>query len=764
MTATIALIGNPNCGKTTIFNGLTGLNQRVGNWPGVTVERKQGYYRDQDLVVEVVDLPGVYALDAEEGTGVDEQIARNFLLEEAYDLVVNILDAANLERNFYLTSQLLDRGVPLILVLNMIDRAQANGISIDSQVLSQRLGIPVLPFCAKQKPYFDQLRQAIRLALQDRPIVTVRAPQLPIIEEAIADLLTKGAKDRGQALAWLQYLESVPKEEVPHLHQWRRRIHQTLEEDIDLVIADSRYHWIHHLMADVLKRGDRPATTVSDRIDQIVLNRWLGVPIFLGVMYMVFLISINVGGAFIDFFDIGVGALVVGWPTQVLETLHAPGWLIGLLAEGVGGGIQTTATFIPQIGLLFIFLTFLEDSGYLARAAFVMDRLMRWMGLPGKSFLPMIVSFGCNIPGIMATRTLENRLDRLMTILMVPFMSCGARLPVYALLVAAFFPRNGQNIVFLLYLSGIVAAIFTGFVMKRTLFQGEIAPFVIELPPYHLPTLRGVFLRAWERLKAFLGRAGKMIVTLVVILGLLNSVGTDGSFGKKDSTQSILSAFSRQITPVFSPMGIEPDNWPATVGLFTGVFAKEVMVGTMDALYTELARQESQEASAGDDAAPFSVWEQLRQAVLSVPENLSKLGQQMLDPLGFQVLQGADNPKAAAEVQQVHYTTFGQMVQQFGTPTAAIAFLLFVLLYFPCVSATAAVYRETNLGWTIFVVTWTTGFAYWVATGYYQIMTFTAHPVFSALWLVSLGVVMAIVIMALKYYGDRRHFSSPQEV
>ncbi|BAC09292.1 Fe(2+) transporter permease subunit FeoB [Thermosynechococcus vestitus] len=764
MAAIIALIGNPNCGKTTIFNGLTGANQRVGNWPGVTVERKQGGYRDQDLVVEVVDLPGVYALDAEESTGVDEQIARNFLLEGEYDLVINILDAANLERNFYLTTQLLDRGVPLILVLNMIDRAQANGMSIDTQGLSQRLGIPVLPFCAKQKAYFDQLRQAIRLALQDRPISTVRAPQPPIIEEAITDLLTKGAKDRGQALAWLQYLESVPKGEVPQLHQWRRRIHQTLEEDIDLVIADSRYRWIQHLMADVLERGDRPTTTISDRIDRIVLNRWLGIPIFLAVMYMVFLISINVGGAFIDFFDIGVGALVVGWPTQVLQTLHAPGWLIGLLAEGVGGGIQTTATFIPQIGLLFIFLTLLEDSGYLARAAFVMDRMMQWLGLPGKSFVPMLVSFGCNIPGIMATRVLENRRDRLMTILMNPFMSCGARLPIYALFVAAFFPRNGQNIVFSLYLLGIVAAIFTGFVIKRTLFQGEIAPFVMELPPYHLPTLRGVFLRAWERLKTFLSRAGKMIVLLVLILGLLNSVGTDGSFGKQDSTQSILSAFSRQITPIFSPMGIQPDNWPATVGLFTGVFAKEVMVGTMDALYTELARQENQEASAGEEVEPFSVWEQLRQAVLSIPQNLSELGQQMLDPLGFQVLQEAENPEAAAEVQEVHYTTFGQMAKRFRTPTAAIAFLIFVLLYFPCVSATAAVYRETNLSWTIFVTTWTTGLAYWVATAYYQIMTFAAHPVFSALCLVGLGAVMAIVIMALKYCGDRRRLSSPQEV
>lgn len=763
MAATIALIGNPNCGKTTIFNGLTGANQRVGNWPGVTVERKEGRYRDRDLTVTVVDLPGVYALDADDSTGLDEQIARKFLLAGDYDLVVNILDAANLERNFYLTSQLLDLGVPLILVLNMMDVARAARINIDVEILSQRLGLPVLPFCAKQKQYFDQLRQRIRTALEDLPISRVSVPQPPVIEEAIAELLTQGVKDRAEALAWLQYVESVPNEVVAPLRQWRQRIHQTLGEDVDLIIADSRYRWIQHVMAEVLEQGDRLATTVSDRIDRIVLNRWLGIPIFLAVMYLVFLISINLGGAFIDFFDIGVGTLVVGWPTQVLEALNAPGWLIGLLAEGVGGGIQTTATFIPQIGLLFIFLTLLEDSGYLARAAFVMDRLMRWMGLPGKSFVPMMVSFGCNIPGIMATRTLENRRDRLMTILMNPFMSCGARLPVYALFVAAFFPRNGQNIVFLLYVLGIAAAIFTGFLMKRTLFQGEIAPFVMELPPYHLPTFKGILLRAWERLKTFITRAGKMIIILVVILGLLNSVGTDGSFGQKDSTHSILSAFSRQITPIFSPMGIQPNNWPATVGLFTGVFAKEVMVGTMDALYTDLARQEAQGVDAGDETEePFSVWRGLKEAVLSIPKNLSELGQRVLDPLGFDVLQGADNPEAAAEVQEVHYTTFGQMAQRFGTTTAAIAFLLFVLLYFPCVSATAAVYRETNLGWTVFVAAWTTGLAYWVATAYYQLMTFAAHPMFSLMWLLALGAVMGVVIIALKYRGDRQRLSSPR--
>jgi ferrous iron transport protein B len=289
--------------------------------------------------------------------------------------------------------------------------------------------------------------------------------------------------------------------------------------------------------------------TISDRIDRMVLSRWLGILIFLVIMYLMFLVSINLGGAFVDFFDIGVGTIFVGRTAHLLQQINAPGWMIGLFADGGRGGIQTTATFIPQIGLLFIFLAVLEDSGYLTRAAFAIDRFMRLLGLPGKSFVPMMVSFGCNIPGIMATRTLENRRDRLMTILMNPFMSCGARLPIYALFVAAFFPTNGQNIVFWLYMLGILAAIFTGLVMKHTLFRGEGAPFIMELPPElppcHIPTIKGVLMRAWDRLKTFISRAGKMIVIMVVILGLINSVGVDGSFGKQNSQDSILSAFSR---------------------------------------------------------------------------------------------------------------------------------------------------------------------------------------------------------------------------
>lgn len=774
--ATIGLVGNPNCGKTTLFNALTGANQRVGNWPGVTVERKVGSYRAQGQPVTVVDLPGVYSVDVEDTTtGLDELVARDYLLSGEADVIVNILDASNLERNLYLTTQILEMGVPIILALNMMDLAGKRKIHIDLHLLSDRLGCPVVPLCAHTGKGVSQLKDVIHETLMHPTIPQTCVAYPPMIEEALADLVSvlqtseiaNLAQVRWFALNLLQYddrhLPNLGQDTLRRIAEHRHRIHQTLGEDTDLLIADSRYTWIRHIIQGVTKRTHLVRQTVSDRIDRVVLNRWLGIPVFLVVMYLMFLVSINLGGAFIDFFDIGVGTIFVDGTAHLLQQINAPGWLVGLLADGVGGGIQTTSTFIPQIGLLFIFLAILEDSGYLARAAFVMDRLMRFIGLPGKSFVPMMIGFGCNIPGIMATRTLENRRDRLMTILMNPFMSCGARLPVYALFVAAFFPTNGQNIVFLLYILGILAAIFTGFVMKKTLFRGDAAPFVMELPPYHIPTIKGVLMRAWDRLKAFITKAGRMIVVMVVILGLLNSVGTDGSFGKKDSQDSILSAFSRTITPVFTPMGIQQENWPATVGLMTGVFAKEVMVGTMDSLYTQLAEQASE---ATKEAEPFDFWGSIGKAFASISKNLADLANKVLDPLGLSILNDTGDQQAAAAAQDVHYTTFGQMATRFGSITAAFAFLLFVLLYFPCVSATAAVYRETNLGWTAFVAAWTTGLAYWVATFYYQFMTFNQHPGSTIAWLVGLALVMVAILVGLKRFSDRCHISpqssSPQ--
>jgi ferrous iron transport protein B len=756
-TVTIALAGNPNCGKTTLFNALTGANQRVGNWPGVTVERKEGSYRYNGNTVTVVDLPGVYSLDAEdEETGLDELVARDYLLAWEADLVVNIVDASNLERNLYLTTQMLEMGVPIVIALNMIDVAKEQGIRIDPTVLSERLGCPVIPTVASREKGVDILKEIVAGA--NNPSRCDRYIAYPaVIEEAIASVLPclRGTiASRWKALQLLTYdNRAIPEAGGRELEklvvEHRRTIHQVLGEDLDIIIADSRYGFIHQIVKGAIEHPQEVRAHVSDKIDRVVLNRWLGIPLFLCVMYLMFLFTINISSAFIDFFDLAAGTIFVDGFGTLLSKIGTPEWLKVLLADGAGGGIQTVSTFIPVVGFLFLFLSFLEDSGYMARAAFVMDRFMRFVGLPGKSFVPMLVGFGCNVPAIMATRTLESQRDRLMTIAMNPFMSCGARLPVYALFAAAFFPATGQNIVFGLYLLGIAIAIFTGLVLKNTLLKGQASPFIMELPPYHLPRLKGVLLRTWERLKGFMMRAGKVIVAMVIVLTLLGSIGTDGSFGNDNSEKSVLSSVSRSITPAFAPMGLEQDNWPATVGIFTGVLAKEAMVGTLDSIYGNLAQQDAIAAGQAPEAETFNFWGGIGEALATIPANLAEVPAQLLDPLGLNIGDVQDTT-VAAEEQEVAVGTLGAMAKRFDGKVGAFAYLLFVLMYFPCVAATGTVYRETNLRWTLFVALWTTGLAYWSATMFYQVATFSQHPGSSGAWIVGLAVFMVGTIAALR--------------
>ena len=503
MTAhTICLVGNPNCGKTTLFNALTGARQQVGNWPGVTVERKTGTYRGAAGEVTVVDLPGVYSLAVTSVSSLDERIARDFVLGGEADLVVNILDASNLERNLYLTMQLLEMRVPMLVALNMLDVARDRRIRIDVAALAERLGCPVVPLVASRGEGVDQLRAEIDRVAGERRVPKVDLGYGAEIEHALTELkpLLVGAVVAPSDIQWLAIkllegdegaLAMVPANIREAAERIAERAGDRADEDCDILIADSRYGLANALIRETVQRDGVVRRTVSDRIDRVVLHRLAGIPIFLGVMYLLFLFTINFGSAFIDFFDQFAGTLLVDGSAHVLTRIGSPQWLTALLADGVGGGMQTVATFIPIIGCLYLFLSVLEDSGYMARAAFVMDRLMRSVGLPGKSFIPLIVGFGCNVPAIMATRTLENRRDRIMTVMMAPFMSCGARLPVYALFAAAFFPTGGQNLVFALYLIGIGFAVMTGLVLKNTLLKGETAPFVMELPPYHLPTLQG---------------------------------------------------------------------------------------------------------------------------------------------------------------------------------------------------------------------------------------------------------------------------------
>ncbi len=748
---TIAVAGNPNCGKSALFNALTGIRQKTGNWPGVTVERKLGRCRIDGRDISVVDLPGIYSFDA---ASLDERVTRDYLLSREADLVLNVVDAANLERNLYFSVQLLEMGVPLVVALNMMDVARKRGIHVDAPELSKRLGCPVVPIVATTGEGLSEL-QASMLAVADKRL----APGFTLaLDEAVEQallrlepLLPDADKANRRWLA-LKVLEADSDESVSvhtdaAVAEVRRWVEERYGKDVGLAIADSRYTHAHTLAQAVTRHAGGPQRNLSDRIDRLVLGRWTGIPLFLAVMYLMFLFTINVGGAFIDFFDGVAGALFVDGFAVLLTTVGVPDWLRVLLADGAGAGLQVVATFIPIITALYLFLSVLEDSGYMARAAFVMDRSMRAIGLPGKAFVPLIVGFGCNVPAIMATRTLENERERKLTILMNPFMSCGARLPVYALFAAAFFPSSGQNVVFALYLTGIVVAVLTGLMMKKSLLPGTSSGFMMELPPYHLPTLRGVLLRAWDRVRLFIKEAGQVIVLMVIALNVLNSLGIDGSFGNEDSEHSVLSETARVVTPLFAPMGLREDNWPAVVGVFSGVLAKEVVVGTLDNLYSSVARQDGDRREAEQS---FDLGRSLSDAVATVPVNLAVLSEALLDPLGFGSVSEQD-----AAAHGVDDAVFGAMHARFDGKVGAFAYLLFILLYFPCVATMGVIRRETGTAWAAFVATWTTGVAYFTATVYYQAATYAAHPQSSLAWIIGLTLLLAVTVAGLRFWAQR---------
>lgn len=750
----IALVGNPNCGKTTLFNALTGAKQHVGNWPGVTVERKSGTFLEEGARVEVIDLPGVYSLAlASESTALDERIACECILAQETKLVVNIVDASNLERHLYLTLQLLEMGVPVLLAFNMMDVVRDKHIEIDVAGLQAALGCPIVLLEAKKGGGVPALKQAI-LHYPEKH----HAPLLPSypddIKQAVAALSgsLQAQTTLTHAKSWiaLRLLEDdayarsqVPAAVLSQVSIHQARIQLALGEDADILIADARYQHIQQLTSQYIKQTAHPKKTWTMRLDSIVLNRLLGIPIFLGMMYLLFVFSINIGGAFQDFFDMTSQAIFVDGLSHVLANIGAPAWLTALLANGIGKGINTTVTFIPVIGALFLFLSFLEDSGYMARAAFIVDRFMRALGLPGKAFVPMIVGFGCNVPAVMAARTLESKRDRILTIMMAPFMSCGARLAIYAVFTAAFFPSGGQNVVFALYLIGVLMAIFTGFILRISFLKGDASPLVMELPPYHVPHVKTVFLHAWQRLQGFVFRAGKLIVPICVLIGALNGLNIDGSVNTGEGdTQSLLSVVGRFATPLFAPMGIQADNWPATVGLVTGVLAKEVVVGTLNTLYAQVGHVMM--PSSGD---AFHVMVGLKAALQSIPDNLMQLVTTLRHP--FQSI----SPEGMSQ------GVYGLMYQQFDGQIGAFAYLLFVLLYFPCVSTTAVMLRELHRGWSIFSVCWMTGVAYSVAVLFYQVATWSRHPDSSAWWVCVIVTGFLSVLLAIRWiaaYQDRQ--------
>lgn len=749
---TIAIAGNPNCGKTALFNSLTGSNQIVGNWPGVTVEKKEGSFKLDNHTIRVVDLPGIYALFA---NSEDERAALDYLLKGEADLVVNILDATNLERNLFLTSQLMEKGVPMVIAVNMMDIAIRRGITIYLKKLEEILGVTAIALSAVSPKSCEGFVNDLHKLLHNSKELPVpkAVKHSDVLEKLIAEIsvpLTPVAEKLGASPRWtaVQYLEHSGRVlvlanemgvEIPH-----DKIEEDLGEEVEFALADSRYSYARRVASEVVRDSTNRKTN-TDKIDKFFLNRILGIPLFLVAMYLVFWLSVTVGSAFIDFFDILFGGIFVDGVSQLLQKVGAPGVLIALLANGVGAGIQTVATFIPVIFFMFLCLSFLEDSGYMSRAAFIADRFMRFLGLPGKAFVPMIVGFGCSVPALMGARTMENKRERFLTLFLVPFMSCGARLPVYALFGAAFFGKAAGNVVFAIYLIGIAVALAYGLLLRHTIFKGKESTFIMELPPYHLPQPRNLFRHAWLRLREFIFRAGKIVVIMVTILGFMGSVGTDGSFGNDNNEKSVLGAIGTAITPVFEPFGIEKDNWPASVALFTGLFAKEAIVGTLNSLYGIDERRETVEIKNERDDVTFDVASIVKSAVVSIPRNLAGVFAGFANPLN---VEGNIADAEKAELENAASLTVMRSHFKLGK-FQVFAYLLFVLLYVPCVASLATAFRELGRKYGTMLVTFQTVIGWSLAVLFFQITVGG-----SALWISVAAALLLSVVVSLVLIGN----------
>lgn len=810
---TIAIAGNPNSGKTALFNALTGSNQIVGNWPGVTVEKKEGSLILDGRKIKIVDIPGIYALSA---NSEDERVALDYLLSQEANLIINIIDATNLERNLFLTTQLVEMQIPMILAVNMMDLADKRGIVLDLAAFSETFGVPAIPLTAvsdKSCSKFVRKLAGVLKAGTSVPKLMNHSEGIEKVVESISGNLASKAEEMNVSTRWLalQYLsKSSNLFEKDSFSIDANEIKGILKEDPAFALADSRYSYIRSVVSSVV-RAELKTETMTDKLDKIFLNRILALPLFFLIMYLVFWVAVTIGSAFIDFFDILFGAIFVDGLTQLLEAIHAPDFLVAILASGIGAGIQTVATFVPVVFFMFLCLSILEDSGYMARAAFVADRVMRFLGLPGKAFVPMLVGFGCSVPAIMGCRILENRRERFLSIFLVPFMSCGARLPVYALFAAAFFGKSAGTVVFAIYLTGIIIALLFGLLLRHTAFKGETSPFVMELPSYHFPRPKAIWRHTWLRLRDFILRAGKIVVIMVAILGCLNSIGVNGSFGNEDSENSVLSAIGKKITPIFEPFGVEEDNWPASVALFTGLFAKEAVVGTLNSLYSIADTDNASAEEPEEEGEGFNPVGVLTEALWTIPDNLSGIFGSLLSPLGVEesvegvssmnekqdVLQKIEesglvnseelelliSPDASeeslnlvkqklvslkisesdftvlreTEIDEEQASALSGMKKYFtlggdGFNFQVFAYLLFILLYVPCLAALGTAFRElgnfygtvlaviqTLLGWSLSVL------LFQVTIGH------------SVLWIVVSSAMLLSIVVFLKWLGASKY-------
>lgn len=708
MSVKIALAGNPNCGKTTLFNALTGSNQFVGNWPGVTVEKKEGKLKGHKDVT-IMDLPGIYSLSP---YTLEEVVARNYLINERPDAIINIVDGTNIERNLYLSTQIMELGIPVVMAVNMMDLVEKAGDKIHTDKLSKLLGCEVVEISALKGTGIQKAAEkAISLAERKNEVTPVHEFDSKV-EDAITAVGTMLGMDIPEAQKRFFAIKLLEKDDkikeqmksVPDVSTEIKTLEDAFDDDTESIITNERYVYISSIIGKCVTKGQKGGMTVSDKIDRIVTNRWLALPIFAVVMFIVYYVSITTVGGFLTDWtnDVLFGDIIPPAIEKALVAVNCADWLQGLILDGIVAGVGAVLGFVPQMLVLFIFLAFLEGCGYMARVAFIMDRIFRKFGLSGKSFIPMLIGSGCGVPGIMASRTIESDRDRKMTIMTTTFVPCGAKLPIIALIAGAFF-NNAGWVAWSAYFVGVAAIICSGIILKKTkMFSGEPAPFVMELPAYHMPTVGNVLRSMWERGWSFIKKAGTIILLSTIVLWFLMSFGwVDGKFGMLEAEQlndSILASIGNVIAPIFAPLGWTKagEGWKMAVAAITGLIAKENVVATFGMLF------------------------------------------------GF------------AEVAEDGSEIWGNLAQVM-TPIAAYGFLVFNLLCAPCFAAMGAIKREmNNAKWFWFAIGYQCCLAYIVSLCIYQFGTLFTGGGFGLWTVVAVVLLIAFLYMLFRPYKESK--------
>nr|WP_320025501.1 ferrous iron transport protein B [uncultured Acetobacterium sp.] len=696
MNLKIALVGNPNCGKTTMFNALTGSSQYVGNWPGVTVEKKSGKLKNHNDV-EIIDLPGIYSLSP---YTLEEVISRNYLLNEKPDVLINIVDSSNIERNLYLTTQLLEMGIPMILALNMTDIVRKRGDVINVKALAKRLGCEVIETAAvKSEGCTEVAEKAIALAKtkqNPKPLPLFSAEVAATLKQ-IEDIIAANKPSEHADFYAIKLFErdekaleqlNLPEAAMQQITALTEACEEALDDDSESIVTYERYQTIGRIVSDTIKKKASAGMTPSDKIDRVVTNRFLALPIFAAVMFLMYFVSVSTIGAWATDWtnDVLFGTIITPGTEGLLLSLGTADWLNSLILNGIIGGVGAVLGFVPQMFVLFFFLAILEDCGYMARVAFIMDRVFRKFGLSGKSFIPLLIGTGCSVPGIIASRTIENERDRKMTIMTTSFIPCSAKLPIIALIAGALFPGSVW-VAPSAYFIGVAAIIVSGIILKKTRgFSGDPAPFIMELPTYHVPGAKGVMIHMWERGKSFIKKAGTIIFVASIIIWFLSSF--NWTLTMVDTADSILASLGMIIAPIFAPLGF--GNWESTVAAITGLIAKETIVSTFGVLF------------------------------------------------GF------------AEVAE-DGTEIWPLLQLSFTQLSAFSFLVFNLLCAPCFAAIGAIHREMGSAkWTLIAVGYQTAFAYTIALIIYQLGLFFTGGGFGFFTAVAIILVLTLLYLLFK--------------